>query len=608
MIPERADIPDENKWKVEEMYLSEDLWEKDLTLYSSKDSFKPLLAHQGKLGENAEHLEETLNLLFDIDRVLEKLYTYAHLRFDEDLGNDSHKKAYSRIQSIYHEFQLASVWIEPELLSIKEEDFQKICQSEKLKKYHTFLHKISRMREHTLTEKEEALVALSAKALSTSQKTFSAFNNADMKFNKAVDSEGKEHELSQGLFSAYLKSTDRVLRKSAFENIHQAYLDHENTLAEVLGGQVQTHIFMARAKNYSSSLEAALYPHQIDLTVYTNLIDSVKRRKDVLHKYISLRKRLLGVDSLHLYDLYVPLVEEESFHMEYADAKDLILEAFQPLGEEYVATLAKGLGEQRWVDVYENKKKRSGAYSSGCYDSFPYILMNYNGTLNDVFTLAHEAGHSMHSFLSHKHQSFVDAQYPIFVAEVASTFNEQLLLQTLLKKAKSKREKAFLINHAIDGIRATLFRQTLFADFELKIHEWAEKGIPLTPTFLKEEYRKLNAEYYGEDLAVGEYADIEWARIPHFYYNFYVYQYATGISAALALVDGAVKDSGKRARYLEFLSSGGSKFPIDLLKLAGVDMNTPAPVLSAIDHFEMLVDELALLLDEEGSVALEKGS
>ncbi len=596
MIPERCDIPPDHKWDVEAFYDSTNYWEKDFK--SAKSDWANLQKYKGKLHQ-PKALKEALSLFFNIDRMLSRLYTYAHLRFDEDLGNDGHKNAYSRIQTVYFDFQTETSWMEPEILEIQEQDFVSLLNSKELKPYKNYLEKLKRLKKHTLSEAEEELLALSAKSLSTSHKAFSSFNNADLKFEPAVDEKGKSHDLSQGLYNSYMKSKDRHLRKSAYENLLKGYLKYENTLAELLSGQVQNHIFVAKAKKYKSALDAALYTHNINLGVYKNLIETVKKNIHVLYKYISFRKKVLGVKELHPYDLHVPLTEETSFNMTYEQAKEVVLESVQPLGNLYCDSLEKGLYEQRWVDVYENQRKRSGAYSSGCYDSYPYILLNFHGTLNDVFTLAHEAGHSMHSHLSNEHQSFIDAQYPIFVAEVASTFNEQLLLKNLLQRSESKKEQVYLINYAIEAIRGTLFRQTLFAEFELKIHEWAEEGVPLTAAFLKKEYHKLYEEYYGPDLVLDDLIEIEWARIPHFYYNFYVYQYATGISAAISLVEGVLDNSPKLNNYLTFLSSGCAQFPLDLLKTAGVDMTKPGPIQGTLSVFEELVDELEELLSSE---------
>jgi len=599
MIPVRADVPKEHQWNVEAIYHTTDEWQKSFLHYKGQDAsprWPELVEYKGKLGEGPLLLADALKIYFNIDRILSKLYTYSHLRHDEDLANELNKKNYSSMLGIFHDFQMETSWMEPELLQMSEADFHHLIQSDQLKEYRFYLEKIWRMREHTLSEKEERLLSLSGKPLETVSKAFSSLNNADLQFAPIKDQKGNEHPLSHGLYHFYLKSPDRTLRKNAYESMHKSYLSFENTLCELIAGQVENHLYLAKARHYKSALESALFPHKVDLSVYTNLIQTVRKHLGSLHKYVKLRKKIMGLQELRAYDLYAPLVEEQQISIDYEEGRNLVLEAMKPLGTSYCEILRKGLFEERWVDVFENKKKRSGAYSSGCYDTFPYILMNYNATLNDVFTLAHEMGHSMHSYLSNENQPYPYSRYPIFVAEVASTFNEQLLLRLLLEKSQGdKKRRTFLINHAIDGIRGTLFRQTLFAEFELKIHEWAEKGVPLTPRFLKDEFTKLYQDYYGPELILDEQVAIEWSRIPHFYYNFYVYQYATGISAALALVQG-VDNPKKREHYLQFLSSGGSRYPLDLLKLAGVDMRSPEPIDAALTHFAKLVDELEGLL------------
>jgi oligoendopeptidase F len=435
-------------------------------------------------------------------------------------------------------------------------------------------------------------MALSGKALDASARAFGALNNADLVFPPAVDAKGVEHPLTNGSYLSYMRSTDRELRKSAFQNLHRTFEAHANTICELVQGHVQGHLYNARARKFQSCLEAALFPNQVDPSVYENLIASVRRAQLVMHRYVALRKKLLGLSELHYYDLMVPIVENVQMSMSYPEAVGTVVESTALLGADYQNDVRNGLTQERWVDVYETPRKRSGAYSSGCYDSMPYILLNYQGTMNDVLTLAHETGHSMHSLLSRRAQPYIYSQYPIFVAEVASTFNEQLLMKELKSKAKSKKELAYLINYEIEGIRATIFRQTLFAEFEWQIHKWAEQGPPLTPALLKEYYMQLNRDYYGPDLVLDKELEIEWARIPHFYYNFYVYQYATGLSAALALFEKAQGSAEARKRYLEFLSSGGSRYPLDLLSHAGVDMRSSAPVDAAMRRFSALLEEL----------------
>lgn len=590
----REEIPTADRWNVEALYVNPDSWKMELTQIQGQGAnpkWPQLTQYKGKLHE-PKAVASLFDSYLELQRKLEKLHVYAHLRLDEDLGNDTFKSDFGLISSLIHEFSLETSWIEPEFLSLSEDQFNKLISDSALSPYRFHLEKIGRMRPHTLSPQQEELMALSGKALDTAYRAFGALNNADLSFKPAVDSKGQEHPLSNGSFLTYMRSPDRTLRKTAYENLHRGFEAYANTLCELIQGQVQSHLFVSRARKFNSCLEAALFPHQIDRAVYENLITAVRSRLPALHEYIAFRKKVLKLPEIHMYDLYVPLVEDAEAHMDYEEARQAVVASVAPLGPKYQESLKKGLLEDRWVDAFENARKRSGAYSSGCYDSMPYILMNYHGNLNDVLTLAHEAGHSMHSLLSRMHQPYIYSQYPIFVAEVASTFNEQLLLQHLKTKAKSKRDQAFLVNYQLEGIRGTILRQTLFAEFELQLHKWAEEGVPLTPALLKKQYAKLNREYYGPDIVLDPELEIEWARIPHFYYNFYVYQYATGLSAALALFQKAMVDPKAKERYLEFLSSGGSKYPIDLLKTAGVDMRTTDSVNAALDHFEKLLSEM----------------
>ncbi|MBI5272727.1 MAG: oligoendopeptidase F [Chlamydiia bacterium] len=598
MIKTRSELKTEDKWNVEALYPTPEAWSRDFEASKGVESsprWPQLVSYKGKLGKPAA-AASFFGMFFETDRKLSKLHTYAHLRLDEDLGNDTFKRDYGLISGLYHDFQHEFSWVEPELLNLNSADFHHLSAQPELSPYRFFLERIGRMRPHTLPAELEEMLALSGKALDASYKAFGALNNADLVFQPAIDSEGKEHPLTQGSYLSYMRQGDRALRKSAFQHLHLGFELHANTLCELLQGQMQAHFFHAKARKFQSCLEAALFPHQIDVSVYENLIARVRRALPLLHKYIALRKKILGLEELHYYDLMVPLVGQGEMKMSYEEACKTVVASVALLGDAYQSDVRKGLGEERWVDVYETPRKRSGAYSSGCYDSVPYILMNFQGNLNDVLTLAHETGHSMHSLLSRRHQSYVYSQYPIFVAEVASTFNEQLLLSTLKAKAGSKKELAYLINYEIDGIRSTIFRQTLFAEFELQLHKWVEAGVPLTPSLLKESYIQLNRDYYGPDLVIDKELEIEWARIPHFYYNFYVYQYATGLSAALALFQDAQQSPEARKRYLEFLSSGGSLYPLDLLRKAGTDMHSGAAVDAAMKHFDSLLNELTDLL------------
>lgn len=599
MVKKRVEVSKEDQWNIGSMYPSLEKWRKEFesTVPKATPKWPKLASYRGTLGKEAKSLKEFLDFSFDLDQKLARLYTYAHLKHDEDIAESSAKAAYIEILSALNAFHEEMSWFEPELLALSQETIQSYLKDPSLEKYRFHLEKIFRLKPHTLSSEQELLLAMSGKALSATQKAFSAISDADFKFPLVSDSSGQEHELSHAKYALHLRSKDRELRKNAFKKYHGKYETYQNTLAELLSGQIEAHVFQAKARGFKSSLEAALFPHNIDVDVYRMLIETVHKGVDALHRYMEIRSHILKLETLHIYDFQVPLVPSFDMQIPYHEAEDLVIESTAPLGEEYQETLRKGLKNDRWVDRYENVNKRSGAYSSGCYDSAPYILMNYKEILRDLFTLAHEAGHSMHSYFSNKSQPYPYSRYSIFVAEVASTFNEELLMQTLLKRAKTNEEKIFLITQKIEDIRATLFRQAQFAEFEWLIHTLAENHTPMTPERLNEEYYRLNKLYYGEKVEHDPEIAIEWARIPHFYYNFYVYQYATGISAALALsqqvVAGGKKEQGD---YLRFLKSGGSLYPLDVLATAGVDMRKSAPVERAIQQFRSLLDQLEKLV------------
>lgn len=600
----REEVPLEDRWNVEALYNNQETWDqsfKSFVPHFGQPPYWPAIASsQGTLNQGAQQVHAVIELMMKIDRQLSKLYTYAHLRHDEDITNTLSKQRYEQILSVAHAFAQESSWFQPELLSLPENTLNDYLSSPLLADYRFYLEKIIRLKKHTLSPDNEKLMAQAGQALQTSYKAFNAISDADFKFGEVADSKGESKPLSHATYGLYIRDQDRKLRENAFKKYHKHYDSYENTLCELLSGQMQNHLFQAKARNFSSCLEAALLPKNIDTSVYHALIQAVHERLDVLHRYMKLRKKILKLDELHLYDVYVPLTSDVDIRMKYSEAEEIVIESVKPLGSEYQNLLHKGFKEQRWVDRYENKNKRSGAYSSGCFDSMPYILMNYKNVLRDVFTLAHEAGHSMHSLYSHQSQPYQYSDYPIFLAEVASTFNEDLLTRLLINRCTNPDEKIFLINQQIEGLRGTLFRQTMFAEFELMIHQFVEQNVPLTPELLKQEYRKLNQLYFGDAVVIDQEIDIEWARIPHFYYNFYVFQYATGISAATALANKVVHGTEKdRDAYLSFLKGGSSKYPIDMLKMAGVDMTSPAPVKSAIQTFDRLLTELETLLKEK---------
>ncbi|MDE3045157.1 MAG: oligoendopeptidase F [Verrucomicrobiota bacterium] len=594
MPPTRNEIPTDKKWNVEALYSTPHSWTEELAKAKGQETaprWPELKSFQGRLGD-PRAMTQFMDRYLSLDRMLTKLGTYAHLRLDEDLGNDEFKRNFGLILGLSHDFRLETAWLEPEILSLSDAEVARLMQEPSLKNYRFYFERILTMRPHTLSSDKEELLALAGKALDSSSKAFQALNNVDLQFDPAVDSAGKEHPLTNGTYSTYIHSPDRALRKSTLINLHRGFLSHANTLCELLQGKVQAHAFNAKARQFPNSVTAALFDKKIDPAVIRQLISTVRRGKGMMEDYLALRKKVLQVDAIHAYDLMAPLVHAVDRKMSYEQACETVIASVAPLGADYQANLRKGLLEDRWVDPFENARKRSGAYSSGCYDSMPYILMNFHGTLADTMTLAHEAGHSMHSYLSRKHQPYIYSDYSIFVAEVASTFNEQLLMDHLMEGAKTKEEKAYLISDQIDRIRGTLFRQTLFAEFELKIHELAEQGQPLTPSLLNQIYATLLRDYYGSQFAIDPEIEVEWARIPHFYSNFYVYQYATGVSAAMALHSQVTKSTKARDKYLAFLSSGGSKYPLDLLKEAGVDMTTASPVEAALKRFEYLLGEL----------------
>lgn len=599
MIKIRSEVAIQDRWNVEAFFPTIADWKEAFSKIAPSEkepSWEKIASFKGRLGKGPAVLKEALEFLLKLERELTTLYTYAHLRHDEDITDDNNKTAFDKARSALFEYQNKTSWMQPELLALSEETLQQYLNSPLLKDYHFFLEKIFRLKPHTLSAEKEELMAMAAKAMSTPQKAFSAINDADFTFPPVKNSRGEELELTHARYGLYLRDSDRTLRENAFKTYHGKFDRYKNVMGELIAGAVQNHVFQARSRGFKSCLEAALYPYNIPVSVYTSLIKAVRDKIGSHHRYVALRSKLLNLSPIHLYDMHVPLTPSLDLKTPYSEAEDLVIASTAPLGKEYQNALKKGLKDDRWVDRYENKNKRSGAYSSGCYDSMPYILMNYKEILRDVFTLAHEVGHSMHTYLSHANQPYHYADYSIFLAEVASTFNEELLMQQLLKKVQTKDEKIYFINQKIEDIRVTLFRQTMFAEFELKIHELAENDIPLTPKLLSEEYLKLNEFYFGPSVHLDPEINIEWARIPHFYYNFYVFQYATGISAALALADKVLKGGDReREDYLGFLKSGSSQHPIELLQKAGVNMGTPQPVIAAIGKFDHLVDELEAL-------------
>ena len=595
-IPERSEVREEDKWAISDIYATDELWEADLE--KAKKLTGEYAAFAGKLGESAEQLLGYMELEEKVAVLADALGNYAMRRSDEDARVSKYQAMVGRVMSAYVELNSASSFATPEIMAISDETMERFyADCPKLERYRRFLDNIRRRRAHVLSPAEEKLLAAAGEMASAPDNIYGMFNDADVTFPDAVDSEGNRHPLSQGTYISYMESSDRALRKSAFENLYHTYGAYKNTISAVLSAQVKQLQFFAQARKYGSSLEASLDATNVPVAVYTNLIEAVHKNMDKMYRYVDLRKKLLGVDELHMYDLYTPLVEGVAKRASIDEAKQTVYDALAPLGDDYRKILKEGF-DSRWIDVYENAGKRSGAYSAGAR-VHPFVLMNYTGTLDSEFTLAHEMGHALHSYLSNHTQNPLDADYVIFVAEVASTCNEALLMEYLLGKTTDKKERAYLINHFLEQFRTTLYRQTMFAEFEMNIGKLAQEGTALTPDVLNAEYRRLNRLYFGENIVLDDEIDMEWMRIPHFYYNYYVFQYATGYAAAIALSRRILREGESAVKdYIGFLSGGCSKSPIDLLKGAGVDMSTTKPVEEALALFGELIDEMEELMQE----------
>ena len=595
-IPERSKVREEDKWAISDIYATDELWEADLE--KAKKLTSEYTAFAGKLGESAEQLLGYMELEEKVAVLADALGNYAMRRSDEDARVSKYQSMVGRVMSAYVELNAASSFATPEIMAISDETMEQFyADCPKLERYRRFLDNIRRRRAHVLSPAEEKLLAAAGEMASAPDNIYGMFNDADVTFPDAVDSEGNRHPLSQGTYISYMESDDRTLRKSAFENLYHTYGAYKNTISAVLSAQVKQLQFFAQARKYGSSLEASLDATNVPVAVYTNLIEAVHKNMDKMYRYVDLRKKLLGVDELHMYDLYTPLVEGVAKRASIDEAKQTVYDALAPLGDGYRKILKEGF-DSRWIDVYENAGKRSGAYSAGAR-VHPFVLLNYTGTLDSEFTLAHEMGHALHSYLSNHTQNPLDADYVIFVAEVASTCNEALLMEYLLGKTTDKKERAYLINHFLEQFRTTLYRQTMFAEFEMNIGKMAQEGTSLTPDVLNAEYRRLNRLYFGENIVLDDEIDMEWMRIPHFYYNYYVFQYATGYAAAIALSRRILREGESAVKdYIGFLSGGCSKSPIDLLKGAGVDMSTTKPVEEALALFGELIDEMEALMQE----------
>ena len=594
-IPARADVPEKDKWAIQDLFATDDDWR--AALAKAKEFLPRITAFRGRLAESGAVLLSFFRLDDEISLAFDALVHYAQRRSDEDTRVAAYQEMVSQVTRFAVEIQSAAAFETPELLAISDEDMNRLyAEAPELELYRLNIDRIRRRREHVLSDKEEAILAAAGEMAASPDDIYSMLNDADLKFPDAVDKDGSKHPVTHGTFIPLMQSYDRVLRKSAFDSLYSVYGQFRNTSAATLSAQLKQLLFFANVRKYPSTLDAALDGNEVPTEIYRNLIDAVHRSFAPMYRYVALRKKLLGVDELHMYDLYVPVVDGVEMKFTFEEAKEIALKALAPLGEDYLNLLREGFANG-WIDVYENEGKRSGAYSAGAR-VHPYVLLNFKGTLDDVFTLVHEMGHSIHSYLSNKIQPTAYQDYVIFVAEVASTCNEALLMEYLLSVTTDKKERAYLINHFLEQFRGTLYRQTMFAEFELTANEMTQRGEGTTAEALCAMYKKLNEQYFGPEMNVDEEISLEWARIPHFYYDYYVYQYATGYAAAIALSrrilregEAAVKD------YLGFLSGGCSADPITLLRGAGVDMASPKPVEDATKLFDEMISEMEKILN-----------
>lgn len=590
-IPDRKDIPEQYTWELRDIFDSDERWREEYeALASLRGRYEAL---RGRLGESAELLLEFFRLEDEAQLRLGALTGYAGCKADQDSANNFYQDMRSRAMSRYVETAGASAFAAPEILAIPEERLNEFFSAQpELETYRRSLYRIRRRAEHTLSPAEERLLAAAGELADAPDNIFSVFHNADLCFPQVADAQGEMHSLSAATFVPLLESGDRTLRKNAFAAYYAKLAEFKNTVAAAFDAQFRQLKFFAEARRFPSMLSAALFSTEVPESVYTNLIDAVHRNMDKMYAYVALRKRLLALDELHMYDVYTPIVSDAAESISYEQAKATVLDALSVLGEDYTALLREGF-DNRWIDVYENRGKRSGAYSSGNSRPHPYVLLNHKDTLDSMFTIAHEMGHALHSYYSEQCQPVSTSDYVIFVAEVASTCNEILLMRSLLSGTEDKRRRAYLINYFLDQFKGTVYRQTMFAEFELEMGRMVERGEALTADALCEKYLALNRLYYGPDMVCDEGIALEWARIPHFFYNYYVFQYATGFSAAAAIAERILREGESAVKdYKRFLSGGGSADPISLLKLAGVDMSSPEPVNAALELFGQLIVEL----------------
>lgn len=596
VLPTRDKVKVADTWNLDSLYESDAAWEKDFLAWEKQ--IKRYASFQGKLGTSAETIADCLKFDAKFDRHAERLSTYAFLKTTEDTANSTYQRMMGRFEHASSEAGQAASFIRPEIMAIPAKKLDEFLKAKVLAPFRLLLERMTRYRSYTLSNAEEKLLAMQSQMSETANHAFRQLTDADFKFGMVKNEKGESVELSHSSFSALLHSPKRTVRSTAFRQYYSVFAGHENALAATLSGSVQRDIYYAKARGYNSAIEAALFHDDVPLSVYDNLIAAVREKLPALYRYYDLRRRKMRLKEIHHYDTYVPILSDLDQKRTWQQAVDTVIASLAPLGSEYTSALERGLTTDRWCDRYPNRGKQSGAFSCGSFDGAPYIMMNYQPTVLDhVFTLAHEAGHSMHSYYSARHQPFQYYNYVIFVAEVASTFNEQLLSRHLMDQAGTSEERAYLINRDIDAIRGTIIRQTMFAEFEKIIHALAEAGEPLTIECFKNEYYKLLEAYFGPDFTLDDELKLECLRIPHFYRAFYVYKYATGLSAAIALSERVLKGGKAELNdYLSFLKGGCSKFPLELLRDAGVDMREPAPVATALARFESLVDELDALL------------
>lgn len=587
---DRTSIEDKFKWNIDTMYQSNESIKDDIDKVNS--IIEELKSYKGKISSSKENLYKVLSNSEKASRILQNLYVYTHMKQHEDTRNNENQARATKAEMLSTELSMATSYIVPEIIAMDENKLKEYLEDEKLSFYKKYVDEILRDKPHTLTEKEEEILAGVSDLSTVPENVYEMFSFADLKFPEIKGEDGKDIRITHGNYSTFLKSKDSRVRKDAFEAVYSTYEDYKNTFASTLYGGIKSEIFYSKMRNYKSAIESSLFQDDISVDVYYNLISAVDENLDTLNRYVDIRKKYLNIDEMHMYDLYVPITSNFDMKITYEEAQDIILKALKPLGEEYLSIVKRAFNE-RWIDVYENEGKQGGAYSWGSYDSSPYILMSYKDDLNSLFTLIHELGHSMHSYYSKHNQEYLYSSYKIFVAEVASTLNELLLVNYLLENSSSKEERIYLLNYYLEQFRTTVYRQTMFAEFEKITHERVESGEPLTAKEFTDIYYDLNKKYYGKSCIVDEEIGLEWARIPHFYSNFYVYKYATGFSAASALSE-KILNEGKSAveKYIEFLKSGGSDYPLNQLRAAGVDMEKKESIEKALDVFKELVEEL----------------